>query len=174
KDTEGDLRRHSEIINSALLCIKLNGRKRLTVFWDFSDTILKVMILLLPLIGVIVILISHIYFGVVGLVMSLIPILFIMPFIFIIFSWFLRISQNIFRKNGNPLPALSLAFLAVEALINSHVARSFDNETRDYYYYTRIHKYNNEVNAKSGFSKVYVQTSSEIYGSMKELTIGEK
>lgn len=173
-DSECDISEHSEVINSILICIKLNGRKRLTVFWDFSDTMLKVMILLLPLIGAIVILISHIYFGLGGLVMSLIPMLFIMPVILIIFSYFLKFSQNIFRKRGKPKPALSLAFLAMEALINTKIARSFDNKSGDYFYYTKIHENNNEVNANSGFSKVYVQTSSDMYGNLKEQAIGEK
>lgn len=173
-DSECDIKKHAEVINSVLLCIKLNGRKRVAVFWNFSDTILKVMILILPLIGAIVVLISHIYFGLGGLVMSLIPMIFIIPVILIIFSYFLKFSQNIFRKSGKPFPALSLAFLAVEALINTNIARSFDNKTGDYFYYTKIHKYNNEVNAKSGFSKVYVQTSSDIYSNLEELAIGEK
>ena len=132
------------------------------------------MILLLPLIGAIVVLISHIYFGLGGLVMSLVPMIFIMPVILIIFSYFLKFSQKIFRKRGKPFPALSLAFLAVEALINTHIARSFDNKTGDHFYYTKIHENNNEVNSKSGFSKVYVQTSSDIYGNLKEQAIGEK
>lgn len=173
-DSECDIRKHAEVINSILICIKLNGRKRLTVFWDFSDTILKVMILLLPLIGAIVVFISHIYFGVVGLVMSLIPMLFIMPVILILFSYFLKFSQKIFRKRGKPKPALSLAFLAVEALINTKIVRSFDNKTGDYFYYTRIHENNNQVNAKIGLSKVYVKTSSDMYGNLKEQAIGEK
>lgn len=174
KDSEGDMRKHAEIINSVLLCIKLNGRKRLAVFWDYSDTILKVMILLLPLIGATIVFISQIYFGIVGLVMSLISMIFIMPVILIIFSSFLKLSQNIFRKKGKSCPALSLTFIAVEALINTHIARSFDNKTGHHFYYTKIHKYNNEVNAKSGFSGVYVQTSSDIYGNLKEQAIGEK
>lgn len=174
KDTEGDVRRHSEIINSALLCIKLNGRKRLVAFWDLSDAMLKVIILLLPLVIATIVFISYIYYGLVGFILSLIPILFITHGILIVFSYFLKISQNLFRKKGKPFPALSLAFLAVEALINSHVSRSYDSTTKNHYYFTMIHKYNNEVNAKSGFSKVHVLTSSEIYGSMEELTIGEK
>ncbi len=173
-DTDGDLRTHSEIINSALLCIKFNGRRRLVVFWESSDVMLKVIVLLLPLIVAIIVFISNIYYGLGGIIMSLIPMVFIVPLILTLFSNFLRISQDILKKKGNQIPALSLAFLAVEALINTHLARSFDNETRDHYYYTMIHKYNNEVNAKFGFSEVHVRTSSEIYGSMKELTIGEK
>ena len=97
-----------------------------------------------------------------------------MPVILIVFSWFLKFSQRIFRKRGKPVPALSLASLALDTLINTHIARSFDKNTGDYFYYTRIHKYNNEVNAKSAFSKVYVQTSSDIYGDLKEQAIGEK
>ena len=175
KDTEGDLRKHSEIINSALVCIKFNGRNRLTVFWELSDTMLKVIILLLPLIVATIVFISNIYYGLGGVLMSLIPMVFIVPVILTTFSNFLRISQNIFRKKGNPLPTLSLANLAADALINTHIVRSFDKDSREHFYYTRIHKYNNEVNGEVGFlSNVYVQTSSEIYGSMKELTIGEK
>jgi ABC-type multidrug transport system fused ATPase/permease subunit len=175
KNPEGDLRKHSEIINSALLCIKFNGRKRLAVFWESSDTMLKVIILLLPLIVVTIVFISNIYYGLGGVIMSLVPMVFIVPVILTTFSNFLRISQNIFRKKGNPLPALSLANLATDALINTHIVRSFDKESKEHFYYTRIHKYNNEANAEVGFlSKVYVRTSSEIYGSMQELTIGEK
>jgi hypothetical protein len=173
-DSEFDIKKHAEVINSILICIKLNGRKRLTVFWDFSDTILKVMILLLPLIGAIVILISHIYFGLGGLVLSLIPMIFIMPVMLIIFSYFLKFSQKFFRKRGKPNPALSLAYLAMEALINTTITRSFDNKTGDYFYYTKIHENNNEVNSNSGFSKVYVQTSSDMYGNLKEQSKGEK
>ena len=133
------------------------------------------MILLLPLVVATIVVISNIYYGLGGVIMSLIPMLFIIPVILTTFSNFLRISQNIFRKKGNPIPALSLANLAVEALINTHIIRSFDKDTKEHFYYTRIHKYNNEVNAEIGLlSKVYVRTSSEKYGSMKELTIGEK
>ena len=173
KDTEGDLRKHSEIINSVLLCIKFNGRRRLVVFWNSSDIMLKFIIFLLPLVIATIVFTSNIYYGLGGLIMSLVPMVFIVPLILTIFSNFLRISQNIHRRRGNPIPALSLASLALEALINFNIARSFDNETGDHYYYTIIHKYNNDVNGKFGFSNVHVKTSSEIYGSMKELAIGK-
>ena len=172
-ETERGIRTHSEIINSIVLCIKLNGRKRLTVFWDSSDGVLKVLILLLPLISALIVIVSNIYFGLSGLIMSLIPMAFFIPVVLIIFSSFLKISQNIFRKKGRSIPALSLAFIALEALINTHIARSFDNETKQHFYYTKIHKYNNEVNSDTGFSKVYIRTSSEIYGSLEELTNGK-
>ncbi len=175
KETKGDLRNHSEIINSALLCIKFNGRRRLAIFWELSDAMLKIIILLLPLILTSILFISNIYYGLGGVIISLVSIVFVVPVILTTFSNFLRITQNIFRKNRNPLPALSLANIAVEALINTHVVRSFDKDSKEHFYYTRIHKYNNAVNSQNGFlSKVYVRTSSDIYGSMKELTIGEK
>lgn len=174
KDSAGDLRKHAEVINSIMLCIKLNGRKRLSVFWDSSDTFLKFIILLLPMIGVTVVLISHIYFGLGALVMSLGSMIFIMPVMLIIFSYFLQFSQYIFRKRGKTLPALSLAFFAVEALVNRNVVRSFDNKTGEFFYYSTVHKYNNEVNAASGFSSIHVQTSSSIYGNLNDQAIGEK
>ena len=172
KDSEGDLREHAEVMDSIILCIKLNGRKRLTVFWDYSDTFLKAIILLLPVIGVAVVVISHKYFGLSGLVMGLIPMIFIMPIMLTIFSYFLQFSKYIIRKRGKTVPALNLAFFAMEALINRNIKRSYDKITRDYYYHTIIHKYNNEVNANSGFSGVHVRTSSSIYGNLKELTVG--
>jgi hypothetical protein len=173
-DSAGNLSKHAEVIDSIILCIKLNGRKRLTVFWDFSDTFLKVIILLLPIIGVAVVLISNIYYELVGLILSLVSMIFLLPIILIMFSYFLQFTQYINRKRGKTLPALSLAFFAMEALLNRNVARSFSNRTGDYFYYTTIHNYNNLVNAKSGFSDVYVRSSSSIYGNLEEQSLGEE
>lgn len=174
KDTAGDLRKHSEVIDSIILCIKLNGRKRLTVFWDFSDTFLKVIILLLPLIGAVIVLISNTYYGLIGFILSLVSMIFLLPIIPIMFSYFLQYTQYVFRKRGKTLPALSLAFFAMEALLNRNIVRSFNHKTGDYFYYTIIHNYNNLVNAKSGFSDVYVRTGSSIYGNLEEQSLGEK
>lgn len=174
KNTAGDLRKHSEVIDSIILCIKLNGRKRLTVFWDFSDTFLKVIILLLPMVGAVIVLISNTYYGLIGFILSLVSMIFLLPIILIMFSYFLQYTQYVFRKRGKTLPALSLAFFAMEALLNRNIVRSFNHKTGDYFYYTIIHNYNNLVNAKSGFSDVYVRTSSSIYGNLEEQSLGEK
>jgi hypothetical protein len=174
KDSEGDLRKHAEVIDSILFCIKLNGRKKLAAFWDTSDAFLKVIILLLPVIGVNVVLISYFYFGVSGLVLSLIPVIIILPLILVIFSYFLRFSRYIFRKRGKAIPALSLALFAVDALIDRKVVRSFDKIRREYFYYTEIHKYNNLVNEDAHIRGVVVQTSSSIYGNLKELAGSDK
>ncbi|WP_243348564.1 hypothetical protein [Parabacteroides sp. FAFU027] len=174
KESARNLRKHAEVIDSILFCIKLNGRKRVTVFWDLSDSFLKGMILSLPVIGIIVVIISQIYFGVVGLLISIIPGILIMPLLLIIFSSFLQFTHYIFRKTGKPLPALSLGYFALDALINRQVARSFDSKSGEYFYYTMIHQYNNMVNADFRFSKVYIRTSSDIYGNLKEQAVGEK
>jgi len=174
KDSAGDLEKHAEVIDSILICIKLNGRKRLAAFWDTSDTFLKVLILLLPMIGVFVVLISHLYFGFSGFVLSLIPTIFILPIMLSLFSYFLQFSQYLFRKRGKAIPALSLALFAVDALIDTKVVRSFDKNTSEYFYFTEVHKYNNIVNADSHMRGDYVQTSSSFYGNLKELAIGEK
>ena len=173
KDSAGDLSKHAEVIDSIIFCIQLNGRRRWTVFWDASDTFLKVIILLFPIIGVFVIIISDIYFDVAGLLLSWIPVIISMPVMLIIFSWFLQFSQYIIKRRGKSVPALSLAFFAVEALINSHVERSFDHKTGNYFYYTTIHQYNNLVNARFGFSSVSVPTSSSIYGNLMEQAISD-
>jgi len=173
QDSAGDMRKHNEVINSILLCIKLNGRTRLTAFWDLSDIFLKIMILLLPLIGLIVVLISNIYFGLGGLVMSLFAMLFIIPVMLVMFSHFLRIAQYIFGRTSKTVPALSLAFIAIESLINTNVSRSRDDTTGEFFYYTTIHKNNNEVNANTRLSSVYVTTSSMIYGDLKKQALSD-
>jgi hypothetical protein len=146
----------------------------LTVFWDTSDTFLKVIILFLPIIVISIILISNIYFGLSGLVLSFVPMIIILPLILVIFSYFLQFSLYIIRKRGKILPALSLAIFSVDALIDRKVVRSFDKITKEYFYYTEVHKYNNLVNVDSHLRGDYIQTSSSIYGNLNELTLGEK
>ena len=174
KDPAEDKRMHVEVIESIIFCIKLNGQKRWNVFWNLSDSFLKVMILMLPITGVIIVVISEIYFDFTGLVFSIIATIFSLPFILIIFSSFLKLSQYIFRKRGNTLPALSLAYFALDALINFNVSRAYDKKTETYFYYTTILEYNNLVNAKFGFSSVYIRSSSSILGDLREQALGEK
>jgi hypothetical protein len=174
KDPAEDKRMHVEVIESIIFCIKLNGRKRWNVFWNLSDSFLKVMILMLPITGVIIVMISDIYFDLTGLVFSIIATIFSLPVILITFSSFLKLSQYIFRKRANTLPALSLAYFALDALINSNVSRAYDKKTDAYFYYTTIQKYNNLVNDKLGFSGVYIRSSSSIIGDLREQALGEK
>ncbi len=174
KNQTEDKKMYAEVIESILFCIKLNGRKRWNVFWDFSDRFFKVIILMLPIIGAFVVIMSEIYFGITGLVLSIAVTIFSIPFILIIFSSVLKFSQYIFRKRGKALPALSLAYFALEALINTNIARAYDKNTDSYYYYTTIHEYNNLVNSKSGFGGVHVGTSSSIIGNIQEQSLGEK
>jgi len=174
KDPAEDKRMYVEVIESIIFCIKLNGRKRWNVFWNLSDSFLKVMILMLPITGVIIVIISEIYFDYTGLVFSIIATIFCLPFILIIFSSFLKMSQYIFRKKGTTSPALSLAYFALDALINSYVSRAYDKKTETYYYYTTIHKYNDLVNADFIFSSYHIPTSAEILGDLSKQALGEK
>jgi len=174
KDPAEDKRMYVETVESILFCIQLNGQKRWKVFWNVSDNFLKALIFMLPIIGVIIVIISEIYFDFTGLVFCIIATIFSLPFILIIFSSFLKISQNIFRKKGTSLPALSLANFALDALINSHVSRAYDKKTGNYYYYTTIHKYNDLVNADFKFSSYHIPTSGEILGDLSKQALGEK
>ncbi len=174
KDSEEDLSIHAEVIDSVLFCIKLNGKKRLTVFWNFSDTFLKYIILLLPILGVSIVLISYLYFGLTGFVWSLSSCIFILPISLIIFSYFLQFSKYIFKKRGKAVPALNIAFFAMEALINWNVERTLNKKTGEYYYYTTVHEYNNEVNSDAHLRGDSIITSSSIYGNLKEHSMGEK
>ncbi len=174
KDPAEDKRMFVEAIESIIFCIKLNGQKRWNVFWNVSDSFLKVMILMLPITGVTIVIISEIYFDFTGLVFSIIATIFSLPFILIIFSSFLKMSQYIFRKRETSLPALSLAYFALDALINSHVSRTYDKKTGTYYYYTTIHKYNDLVNADFKFSSYHIPTSAEILGDLSKQALGEK
>ena len=173
KDSPDDIRKHAEVIDSIIFCIKLNGQRRLTIFWNYSDFFLKVIILLLPVVVVSVVLISHNYFGLTGLVLSLILMLFILPITLTIFTYFLQFFQYIQRKRGETVPALSLAFFALEALNNRNVSRAFNKKTGEYFYYTTVHEYNNSVNADSHPRGDSVLTSSSIYGYLKEQAISE-
>jgi hypothetical protein len=128
----------------------------------------------LPIIGVLIVIISKFYFDLTGLVFSIIGTIISLPIILIIFSYFLKTTQNIFRKRGNKLPTLSLAYFVLDALINSNVSRAFDKKTKTYYYYTTIHKYNNLVYAKFGFGSSNIRSASTILGELKELALGEK
>lgn len=174
KDPAEDKRMYVETVKSILFCIQLNGQKRWNVFWNVSDSFLKAMIFMLPITGFIIVTISEIYFDFTGLVYSIIATIFSFPFILIIFSSFLKMSQYIFRKRGNALPALSLAYFALDALINSYVSRAYDKKTGTYYYYTTIHKYNDLVNAGFKFSSYHILTSGEILGDLSKQALGEK
>ena len=174
KDPAEDKRVYVEAIESIIFCIKLNGERRLKVFWNLSDSFLKILIFMLPITSVIIVIISEIYFDLTGLVFSIIATIFSWPFILINFSSFLKISQNIFRKKGTSLPALSLAYFALDALINSHVSRAYDKKTETYYYYTTIHKYNELVNEDFKFSSYHIPTSGEILGDLSKQALGEK
>lgn len=174
KNPTNSIRKHAEIIDSILLCIKFNGRSRWHLFWYFADPMLKIMILSLPLIAAMVILLSYIYFGLAGLLLSFLPVIVMIPVIIISFSGFLSLVRYIFRKNENYSPAFNLAFIALEALINTHVSRSRNKKTGEHFYYTEIHKYNSIVNAQFAFSDIYLPTSSDLYGDLNSMTIGEK
>jgi hypothetical protein len=174
QDPAEDKRMHVEVIESVIFCIKLNGQKRLNVFWNLSDRFFKVLILMLPIVGIFIVTISEIYFDLTGLVFSIIATIFSLPFVLIIFSSFLKLSQYIFRKRGNTLPALSIAYFALDALINSNVSRAYDKKTGTYFYYTTIQKYNNLANEKLGFSNVYIRSSSSILGDLRLLALGER
>ncbi|MBV5281522.1 MAG: hypothetical protein JZU53_03715 [Paludibacter sp.] len=174
RDPAEDKRMYVEVIESIIFCIKLDGRKRWNVFWNLSDSFLKVMLLMLPITGVIIVIISEMYFNFTGLVFSIIAMVFCFPFILIIFSSFLKMSQYIVRKKGTSLPALSIAYFALDALINSYVSRAFDKKSETYYYYTTIHKYNDLVNAGFKFSSYHILTSSEIVGDLQKQALGEK
>ena len=169
-----DKRMFVEAIESILFCIKLNGEKRWNVFWNLSDNFLKVLILMLPVTGIIIVIISETYFDITGLVFSMIATVFSIPLLLIIFSSFLKISQYIFRKRKNSLPALSIAYFALDALINSQVSRTYDKKTGTYYYYTTIHKNNHLVNIDLKFSGYHIPTSSEILGDLSRQALGEK
>ncbi len=174
KDPAEDKRMFVEAIESIIFCIKLNGQSRWNVFWNISDNFLKIMIFMLPITSVIIVIISEIYFDFTGLVFSIIATIFSLPFILIIFSSFLKMSQYLFRKKGTTLPALSLAYFALDTLINSHVSRAYDKKTGTYYYYTTIHKYNDLVNADFKFSSYHIPTSAEILGDLSKQALGEK
>jgi len=174
KDPAEDKRMFVEAIESIMFCIKLNGQKRWNVFWNASDNFLKVMIFMLPITSVIIVVISEIYFDFTGLVYSIISMIFCVPLILIIFSSFLKISQYVFRERRTSLPALSLAYFALDALINSHVSRTYDKKTETYYYYTTIHKYNDLVNEDFSFSSYHIPTSAEILGDLSKMALGEK
>jgi hypothetical protein len=174
KDPREDKRMFVEAIESIIFCIKLNGQKRWNVFWNVSDSFLKAMILMLPITGIIIVIISDVYFGLTGLVFSIIATIFCLPIILIIFSSFLKMSQYIYRKRGTSLPALSLAYFALDALINSHVSRTYDKNTGTHYYYTTIHKYNDLVNENFKFSSYHILTSEEILGDLSKQALGEK
>lgn len=174
KDPTEDKRMHTEIIESIIFCIKLNGRKRWNVFWNLADSVLKVMILMLPITGAIIVILSEIYFDFTGLVFSLIATILSLPIILIILLAFLKMSEQILRKRGISLPALSLAYFALDALMNSNVSRTYDKKTNSYYYYTTMHKYNNLVNSEFGFSNNYIRSSSSLLSNLKELALGDK
>jgi hypothetical protein len=174
KDPTEDKRVYVEAIESIIFCIKLNGERRWKVFWSISDSFLKILIFMLPITSIIIVIISEMYFDLTGLVFSIIATIFSWPFILIIFSSFLKISQNIFRKKGISLPALSLAYFALDALINSHVSRAYDKKTETYYYYTTIHKHNELANADFKFSSYHIPTSGEILGDLSKQALGEK
>lgn len=174
KDSEGNLWLHSEVIDSILLCIKFNGQNRFSIFWNLSDTLLKVIILSLPLIGATIVLISYIYYDVGESVLSFIAVIITLPVLLVLYSYFLKLSIIINKKIGKPLPSLNLAYTALESLVNWNISRSKDKETGEHFYYTTIHKYNNTVNENLHFTNVYVPTSSMIYGNLKEQALGEK
>lgn len=173
KNPAEDKRMYVEAIDSIIFCIKLNGQRRWNVFWSVSDNFLKIMICMLPIIGVIIVTISDIYFGFVGFVFSIIATIFSLPFILILFSSFLKMFLYIFRKRGAIIPALSLAYFALDALINSHVSRAYDEKTGTYYYYSTIHKYNNLVNEYFKFSNYHILTSSEILGDLDKQALSD-
>lgn len=173
KDPTTDKRMYIEAVESILFCIKLNGQKRWNVFWKLSDSFLKILIGMLPIVAVFIVIISKIYFDFTGLVFSIILTVFCVPFILIFFTSFLKIWQYIFQKKGISLPALSIAYIALDALINSQVSRDYDKISESYYYYSTIHKYNNLVNKDFKFGNNHIATSSEILGDLKNIAIGD-
>ena len=156
KDSGVEIENYSEAIDNNLFCIKLNGRKRLQVFWDCSDWFLKTFLLSLPIIGIILVAISHLYFNLTGLILSMVSLLIIIPVYLIFLSSMLSFFSYIFRLFHRDQPALSVAKFALESIINFNVKRAFDNKKREYFYYSTIHMYNNEVNADAFQRRDYV------------------
>ncbi len=171
EDSSGNIGLYAEAIDSNIFCIKLNGKKRLTVFWNFSDSFLKVIILLLPIIGALIVFVSYIYWGVVGLVFSIVLQIFIMPLMLVFFSYLLQFCQYIFRKVGTDVFALNISLFAVEALINRNVVRTYDKKIGDYFYYSIITKYNNLVNVRSDITGVFSNPNSAISGIINDYNV---
>lgn len=146
KDSGEEFENYSEAINNNLFCIKLNGRRRVRVFWDCSNWFLKALILSLPITGIILVVISYLSFNLTGLILSLVALLILIPVYLTFLSYILSFFKYIFRITHRELPALSVAHFAIESIINTNVKRAFDNDKREYFYYSTIHKYNNEVN----------------------------
>ncbi|MCW3789289.1 hypothetical protein [Plebeiibacterium sediminum] len=113
--SKGHLRLYSEAINSNIFCIKMNGRKRFNVFWEFADPFLKSMILLLPIISLCIVVITYIYWGIGVLVISLIFQIFLIPLVLVFFYYLLQIFQFVINKTGKELPALKISLFALEA-----------------------------------------------------------
>lgn len=168
KDTAGNIEKYSEIINSNLFCIKLNGRKRLTVFWTYSDVFLKIIILFLPIVVAFIVFISDIYYGLSGLILSIALLIFIIPLMMIMFFYFLEFSQYIFRKIGKDVSRLSLTLFAIDALINRNVERTHDTKTGDNFYYSIMNKYNNLVNSHTFLTGYYIKQNNPICSILEE------
>ena len=156
KDSGEEFGNYSEAINNNLFCIKLNGKKRIQVFWDCSNWFLKALILSLPIIGIILVVISSLYFNLTGLILSIVSLLILIPVYLTFLSYILSFFKYIFRITHNDLPALSVAQLALESIINFNVKRAFDSKKREYFYYSTIHKYNNGVNADAFQRRHYI------------------
>nr|WP_319401742.1 hypothetical protein [uncultured Carboxylicivirga sp.] len=156
KDSKAEIENYSEAIDNNLFCIKLNGGKRLQVFWDCSDWFLKTLLLSLPIVGIILVVISYLYFSLTGLILSIVSLLIIIPVYLILLSSMLSFFRYILRIIHREQPALSVAKFALESITNFNVKRAFDNKKREYFYYSTIHKYNNQVNADAFQRRDYI------------------
>lgn len=145
-NSEDGLYDYSEAINNNLFCIKLNGRKRFRAFWDCSDKYLKIIILSIPIVGIALVVISNLYFGITGLVLSLIALLIAIPIYFTLLSWCLKFFRFLFKVLHLDVPAISASYFSLESIINRNAERAFDSQKGEYFYYSTIHKYNNLVN----------------------------
>ncbi len=172
--SKGNLRLYSEAIYSNIFCIKMNGRKRLSVFWEFADPFLKGMMVLLPIISVFIVLVTYFYWGVGILVFSLIFQIFLIPLMLVFFFYLLQIFQYVIKKTGKELPALNISLFALETLINRYVKRAFDKKSGEYFYYSTVTEFFSEVNVRSDITGVYHNPNKDIKGVIEDYGIEVK
>ncbi|MCT4591632.1 MAG: hypothetical protein N4A71_27670 [Carboxylicivirga sp.] len=147
KEAGDEFDNYSEAINNNLFCIKLNGRKRMQVFRDCSNWFLKALVLSLPITGIILLVLSYLFFNLTGLMLSLVPLVLLIPIYLTLLSSILSIFKYLFRITGKEIPVISVAQFALQSITNFNVKRAFDNKKKEYFYYSTIHMYNNDVNA---------------------------
>jgi uncharacterized membrane protein YgcG len=129
------LKKYLPKIEDRFFCIKMDGRNRHKVFWEFSDIFLKIIFIFMILIGIILFIISVMSMSVILAVIIGIVYFFFCRVFLSFLSAVALIILDVRQMKGKRVAGISITAFALEALLKKNVERIYSDDNGRWYYY---------------------------------------